>query len=215
MFEDPVFGSEKTSYQEYCTQGIFIAILYFLPLLSTSLKYIMDRKAGTLDRILVAGITSTEIIIASITEQIFTLLFQAVISFALMTYLFDITIKGSVVAALGLAVLIGISGVAMGFLVAALVMEEVQAVALAMGTFFPNFALAGVVWPVEAMPKIMQWIGLLLPCNLASESMRSIVTRGLPILHDNVWPGFVTTLLWLAFYSILAVVINRHSAKHR
>lgn len=212
-FEDPVFGQKDTNYREYLAPSMLLAIIFFLPLSASGISYISDRKAGTLDRSLVAGVTLFETMLANMVSQSMVLIVQASLSLVIMTTLFDIQVIGSFWAALSITVLIGVSGMSMGFLISSIVTEEIQAVICSIALFFPNFALAGIVWPVEGMPLVLQYLGYLLPCTLASESMRSIVTRGLGLLHAKVWPGFAATLGWIAIYWALTILFHRRVAK--
>lgn len=72
----------------------------------------------------------------------------------------------------------------LGFLISVICQEEIQAVLLAIGFFFPNFLLAGLVpideilkqvaclkilscflgmvWPIQGMPIVLQYIAYLL-----------------------------------------------------
>jgi len=124
-----------------------------------------------------------------------------------------------------------------GFLIATFCQEEVQAVLLAIGTFFPNVILAGtflletlskrtyiiivdlnvsgMLWPIEGMPVAMQYVGYLLPCTFASESIRSIISRGWSVLHYRVWPGFVSTIAWICVYWVLTIFLHKKFQKSR
>ncbi|OXA48370.1 ABC transporter G family member 20 [Folsomia candida] len=96
-----------------------------------------------------------------------------------------------------------------GMLIASFCDEEISAVMLAIATFFPNMILSGIIWPIEGMPIIMQYLTYLLPCKLAAESIRSIISRGWGFSHTGVWPGFATTAAWIAFYLLLTLLIHK------
>jgi ABC-type multidrug transport system permease subunit len=49
---------------------------------------------------------------------------------------------------------------------------------LGLGSFYPNFLLSGIIWPIEGMPVILQYLALLLPQTYACEAMRSVLSRG-------------------------------------
>jgi len=65
------------------------------------------------------------------------------------------------------------------------------------------------MYPVEALPKILQHISLILPGNLASEAFRSIAIRGWGITHYKVWSGFAATSAWICFYWIASIYVHR------
>jgi ABC-type multidrug transport system permease subunit len=49
---------------------------------------------------------------------------------------------------------------------------------LGLGSFYPNFLLSGIIWPIEGMPVFLQYLALLLPQTYACEAMRSVLSRG-------------------------------------
>ncbi len=61
----------------------------------------------------------------------------------ILNVVFKIPILGSVPLGFLLAILVGIGGMSMGFLISVICQEEIHAVLLAIGAFFPNFLLAG------------------------------------------------------------------------
>lgn len=75
------------------------------------------------------------------------------------------------------------------------------------------YFLKGMVWPVQGMPVYLQYISYFLPCTLACEAMRSIVSRGVDFMHPVVWPGFASTFAWIILYWSLTVIIHRVSSK--
>jgi len=100
-----------------------------------------------------------------------------------------------------------------GFILSLVCSEEVQAVLLAMGMFVPNLLLAGMIWPLEGMNQFLQYFALIFPCTLACEAMRSIISRGVGFFHIAVWPGFITTIMWIIIYWVIFGVI--HTIKSR
>jgi len=110
--------------------------------------------------------------------------------------------------------------------------DELEAVLLSMGTFFPIFILSGigprepgvdlaliligcvcmpsgVVWPLEGMPFYLKNIAYALPCTLGGETMRSIIGRGVPFTHRSVWPGFLSTAIYVCLYCALTLGVFR------
>jgi len=74
----------------------------------------MDRKAGTLGRSLVAGARETEVMISYLISEGTVLCFQATISLFVVVAIFGIHVKGSIIWAALICLLIGLSGISMG-----------------------------------------------------------------------------------------------------
>ena len=55
-----------------------------------------------------------------------------------------------------ITILQGICGMAFGLLVSALCDNEQDAIQLALGSFYPNLLLSGIIWPLEGMPMYLR-----------------------------------------------------------
>ena len=88
-----------------------------------------------------------------------------------------------------LTILQGICGMAFGLLVSALCDNEQDAIQLALGSFYPNLLLSGIIWPLEGMPGWLQTIARLLPNTLACQAMRDVMLRGWDIIQPSVYLG--------------------------
>ena len=56
-----------------------------------------------------------------------------------------------------LTILQGVCGMAFGLLVSALCDNEQDAIQLALGSFYPNLLLSGIIWPLEGMPEYLRY----------------------------------------------------------
>ena len=76
-----------------------------------------------------------------------------------------------------------------------------------MGSFYPNFLLSGIIWPIEGMPVFLQYLAFLLPQTYACEAMRSILSRGWNILWVQVYRGYLVTIAWTVIQLALSAII--------
>jgi ABC-type multidrug transport system permease subunit len=206
---DPIYGNDDTDTREFMSAGIMIAILFFFPLITAGVQYIYEKKLGTLERTLVAGVNTWEIMAGfSITTSII-LFVQTMLALMIVTVLFEIQVQGSFVLCVVLGILVGLGGVSMGFLIGSFCKEEVEATMLSIAMFFPVVMLSGIMWPLEGMPKGFQYFSYLLPCQLPSEAMRSIISRGWEFSHSHVWPGFASILGWIIVYWAITIFLHK------
>jgi ABC-type multidrug transport system permease subunit len=118
-------------------------VLLFFPLCGSAVSYITEKKAGTLQRSLVAGMTSFEIMVAYLNVQLVLLIVQTLLGFGILRFVFQLHLVGQIWLAILLAILVGVCGMSLGFLVAAICRNELEAVLLVVGTFLPNMLLSG------------------------------------------------------------------------
>ena len=87
-----------------------------------------------------------------------------------------------------------------------------DATQIALGIFYPNLILSGIIWPVESMPIALRYIAYALPQTFACEAMRGILLRGWGITYMPVWRGFTVTLAWIvATYAIFKKLVMKES----
>ncbi|PSN33181.1 hypothetical protein C0J52_26299 [Blattella germanica] len=69
--------------------------------------------------------------------------------------------------------------------------------------------VAGVIWPIEGMPCVLQYFSLGLPLTMATTALRCILSRGWTIVERDVYNGFISTIVWiLVFLSISMLVLK-------
>jgi len=87
--------------------------------------------------------------------------------------------------------------------------EETSAIHFALGSFYPNLLLSGVVWPLEGMPTILRYFSYCLPQTYAVESLRNIFARGWGMTRPEVYLGFIISFGWIFFFLTLSIVVVR------
>ena len=66
---------------------------------------------------------------------------------------YQVPARGPIIWVILLTILQGICGMAFGLVVSALCDNEQDAIQLALGSFYPNLLLSGIIWPLEGMPE--------------------------------------------------------------
>lgn len=97
-----------------------------------------------------------------------------------------------------------------GLLVSAICAEENTAVMMVVGTFYTNLILAGIIWPIEAMPHWLRPLSYAQPQTLPTTTLRHILSRGWGILDQGVLIGFAVTIGWLAVFLLAAGIIFKY-----
>lgn len=96
-----------------------------------------------------------------------------------------------------------------GYLISVSVEDEMTAFQAAMGVFYPILLLSGIVWPIQGMPKGLQYISYLLPQTYACDSIRAILYRGWNITYPEVYIGFLITIAWMVIHVTCSAIILR------
>nr|XP_020457516.1 ABC transporter G family member 23-like isoform X2 [Monopterus albus] len=206
-FEEPIYGSQNTDFTTYVTPGAVLSITFYLAVGLTALSFVLERKEGLLNRCWVAGVSSMETMLAHLFSQLLVISVQIILMLLFILLVFKIPNEGSLVLVIILIVLQGVTGISFGLVISAGIDDEQSANQTALGIFYPNLILSGIIWPVECIPYPLRYLSLALPQTYASEALRCIMYRGWGLSQMMVWRGFTVTLGWNIFFLILATVI--------
>ena len=189
--------------------GLILTIVYFIAVALTAAVFINERKQGLLDRSLVAGVTTTEIMIAHLANQFSVLVGQTTLVFIFMLVVFAIPCHGSQGTAIFITLLQGMCGVSYGFLVSSLCDQETSAIHLTVGSFYPNLLLSGVLWPMEGMPVYLRYVAYFLPQTYAVEALRNIFARAWGLDRPEVYWGIAISFGWIFALLALSLLVIR------
>lgn len=147
-------------------------MIFFLATLITSTIFITDRLEGIWDRTLVAGVSTTELLIAHIITQSAVMLMQCAEIVILSAFIFDTENRGDNFTVVFLLSLLGFAGMLYGLFISIFCDSHTMANFMATGSFYPMVILCGIFWPLEGMPTYLQYVAFLLPFTLPSIAVR-------------------------------------------
>ncbi|XP_073683279.1 ABC transporter G family member 23 [Garra rufa] len=206
-FEEPIYGNKNTDFTTFVTPGAVLSITFYLAVGLTALSFVLERKEGLLDRCWVAGVSSLETMLAHLFSQLFVISVQIIFLLIFILLVFKIPNEGSLALVISLIVLQGVTGISFGLVISSAIDDEQSANQAALGIFYPNLIISGVIWPVECIPYPLRYLSLVLPQTYASEALRCIMYRGWGLSRMMVWRGFAVTIGWNTFFLMLATVI--------
>lgn len=210
--EEPVYGTlKRNGYLEFMAPGVVISITYVMATGLTALAFILEKRDGLLERSLVSGVTTSQILLAHASVQVLVMIMQISLVLAFTFFVFDIPSHGPFFWVVLLILLQGCTGMGFGLLVSAVCDEENTAVMMLVGTFYTNLILAGIIWPLEAMPRWLRWVSYAQPQTLPTETLRNILSRGWGIGETGVYLGFLVTIGWLVVFLLAAGLFMRYS----
>ncbi|XP_077351330.1 ABC transporter G family member 23 isoform X1 [Festucalex cinctus] len=206
-FEEAIYGSQDTDFTTFVMPGAVLSIAFYLALGLTALSFVLEKKEGLLDRCWVAGVSSLETMLAHLFSQLLVISVQIILMLLFVLLVFKMPNEGSLFLIVLLIVLQGIAGISFGLVISAAIDDEQNANQAALGIFYPNLILSGIIWPVECIPYPLRYVSLALPQTYASEALRCIMYRGWDLTHMMVWRGFIVTLGWNTFFMVVATLI--------
>ncbi|CAL8091119.1 unnamed protein product [Orchesella dallaii] len=210
QFSEPVFGNDKDNNMlDSVAPSFGLMMIIFFPVLSSSIRFIGEKKDGTLGRSLVSGTNIWEIVVAYTVSEFALIVAQGGLVLICLRVVIGRGPVGSLELSLIMCIMIGVCGMTFGFLMGITLSEEIEAGLLAMAIFFPNIFLSGSMWPAESMPAVMRYVCAYLPCTMSTEAFRSIFNRGWDFTHPVVWSGFLVISIYISVIILVTIIIHR------
>jgi ABC-2 type transport system permease protein len=177
----------------------------------TSLSVAREREFGTFDQLLVAPLTSGEILIGKSLPGIVIGLMDALLFSVGAIYWFKVPFRGTI-AALVLALLCFIiTMVGVGLLVSSLSMTMQQGLLGSFVFIMPAVTLSGLATPVENMPHWLQVVDLANPVRYIIVALRDIFLEGADV--SMVWPQLWPLILFACVTLPIASWLFRHRSQ--
>jgi len=172
--------------RNYMVPGVLVLLLLVTTMNLTSMAVVREKEIGTLEQIMVTPIRPSEMIIGKLIPFTMIGVINATIVVLVMVFGFGIPIKGSVPLLIGLSTLFLLTTLGLGLFVSTITRTQQQA--MMVGQFFilqPMMYLSGFTFPVENMPKILQFISIGIPMRHYLVVVRSLILKGVGI--SDLW----------------------------
>lgn len=98
-----------------------------------------------------------------------------------------------------------------GLLISSACDEETSAIQLALGSFYPNLMMSGVIWPLEGLQgsEGLRKLMYFLPQTYAIESLRNIFARGWGVDKNEVYTGILISVGWIVALLTASLAVVR------
>ena len=172
--------------RHFMVPGIVGLLLSIITLILTSLGIVKEKEIGTLEQLIVTPIKSWQLIIGKLVPFVILGFVAVVIVLTAMTYIFDIPVRGSVPFLFLCSLFYILSTLGLGLFVSTISKTQQQAMMIAIfGIMMPMVYLSGFAFPIENMPKIIQYISYFIPLRYFITIIRGVILKGIGI--NELW----------------------------
>ncbi len=185
--------------------GVMGLILMLICAMMTSISIVREKETGTMEVLLVSPVKPLLMILAKAVPY-FVLSFVNLTTILLLSvFVLDVPVAGSLFWLVIVSLLFIFVSLSLGLLISSLTHTQVAAM-LASGLvlMMPTMLLSGMIFPVESMPQLLQWISDILPARWYIEAVRKLMIEGVPV-------GFVVKEI--SILVLMAVILITVSLK--
>ena len=176
--------------------GVMGLILMLICAMMTSISIVREKETGTMEILLVSPMNPLAVILSKAVPYFVLSVVNLTTILLLSVYVLDVPIAGSLFSLLAVSLLFIFVSLALGLLISCITHTQVAALlASAMVLMIPTIILSGIIFPIESMPAILQWISCAIPARWYVSLVRQLMIEGVPLSY--VWKA-VCVLLFMA-----------------
>ena len=185
-------------------------LLMLICAMMTSISIVREKERGTMEIVLVSPTKPLLIILAKVVPYLVISIAILAIILLLSAFVLAVPIAGSLWALLlisGIYILLGLS---LGLLVSNLAKTQFIALSIcSMVVLTPILMLSGMIFPLESMGQVLQWISIVIPTRYYISAMRKLMIMGVGI--DQV----LSEIIILTSMLILLLTLSLATFKKR
>lgn len=160
--------------------GIMGMIFLLICAMLTSVSIVREKETGTMEVLLVSPVSPGMIVIAKMVPYLVLSCIDLAIILLLSRFALDVPLSGSMVALLTVAMIYLMLALALGLLISTLVDSQMVALLISgMVLILPVIMLSGMLFPIENMPDVLQWLSAIVPARWFISAMRKLMIQGL------------------------------------
>lgn len=168
---------------------------------------VQARSRKLLKRLAATPMRKSHYLLSFLFSRLAFLLFEVLVIIIFTRFMFDVVMRGSVLAFAAIAIIGAMSSAGIGLLVAARP-RTVEGVTVLMNAItLPMWLLSGSFFSWTRFPEALQPAIRLLPLTALNDSLRAVMNDGAPLA--STWPQICIMLAWGVVCFILALKLFR------
>ena len=188
----------------YIIPGLIAILLQLAALILASIAIVREREQGTMEQLLVTPINPTGLVLGKLAPYLVIGLVEMGLILTLMRFGFGVPINGSLLFLFATAVVYLFALLALGLTISMGAQTSMQAMQSAQMLLLPSIFLSGYIFPVAGLPRVLYWIGRMLPATHMIDIMRGAVLRS-----AGPWELLPSLLALVAISTVLVTISIR------
>lgn len=190
--------------------GVMGIILTLICAMMTAIAIVRERELGTMEVLLVSPIRPLYIILAKAVPYFTLSLVNLITILLLSAFVLGVPIQGSLLLLCGISMLYILLALSLGLMISTLVESQVAAILTSgMVLMSPAMIFSGLMFPIESMPTVLQWISTLMPARWYIVAMRKVMIQGSGLEHVGL------EVLILTLMTVLLLIVSLRNFKIR
>ena len=161
-------------------------LLLLICAMMTSVSIVREKERGTMEVLLVSPVRPLMIIVAKVVPYLLLALVILAVILLMSATVLDVPLQGGLGWILVISLIYILLALSLGLLISNIAQTQFVALLVsAMVLLLPTVMLSGMLFPVESMPTVLQWISAVIPPRYYIQAMRKLMIMGVGI--QEVW----------------------------
>ena len=183
--------------------GIIGLLLTLICAMMTSVSIVKEKERGTMEVLLVSPMRPLLIMIAKAIPYLVLSLVILVTVILMSRYVLDVPLKGNITAIFLVSMLYILLALSFGLLVSVIASTQVTALLVSgMLLLIPCILLSGMIYPIESMPRLLQWLTAVMPARWFISAIKKLMIMGvswrMALQEILVMSGMTVAILTIA-----------------
>jgi len=158
--------------------GIMGMIFILICAIMTSVSIVSEKERGTMDLLLVSPARPHTVIFGKIVPYLLLSCIILAMMLLIAYTVLELPFSSTVVSVVAVSLLYIVLSLSIGLLVSTLAANQVSALIISAVVFMmPVILLSGMIFPVENMPRILQWLSCGIPARWYIDAMRTLMIQ--------------------------------------
>jgi ABC-2 type transport system permease protein len=162
--------------------GVMGLILMLICAMMTSIAIVREKEMGTMEILLASPMKPIFIILAKAVPYL-TLSLVNLTSILLLSYfVLEVPVAGSLFWLAVISFIFIMVALSLGLLISSVAETQVTAMLISgMGLMMPVMMLSGMIYPIESMPEVLQWLANIIPAKWYVDAIKKLMIQGVGV----------------------------------
>lgn len=163
--------------------GVLGMILTLICAMMAAVSIVRERELGSMEVLLVSPLPPGLVLLAKLVPFFVLSCLNLGTILLLSVGLIGVPIAGNVGVFLAMSLLYILTALALGLLISTLAHTQLVAMMVSLLLILPTLYLSGMVFPIDSMPSVLQWISHVVPARWYIAAARKLMIQGVAPLH--------------------------------
>lgn len=184
--------------------GTMALILMLISAMMTSIAITREKEFGSMEVMLVSPLRPIEIIAGKVLPYALLSFLNSIIIVVLGVTVFGLPIIGNFALLLLICCVYILLSLSIGIFISTKSATQQNAMFISLiGLMLPTMLLSGFIFPIENMPRILQWLCAVMPARWFIEALKDVMIKGLGLKY--IWQDLSVLIGMTVFFIALSV----------